>query len=273
MNKKYTLLILGIITALVIGFFISSKKIYVNTPDESRVVFSESAWEIVYYSTPAQSASTRGTDWFIHFGKDTTGYLKLCETYPFTYIQEHDTHLVLSFQVQKEESPVCQDTDGLQQFLLETLKKPLTVEKKKSQMSDSMTLVLSDGQNKIALVSRSFDTTVSTAFSKTFLKKDQNVQFETQVVCSNKKECTENQDQIFFPIIISGVDESGTQMSDKKIRVQGNNTTELMLPLGTYTVTPDTVLDQSFHFEPVIFSLTTIQDDSYSIPLVLVSKK
>lgn len=273
MNKKYTLFFSLIIIVGVVGIFVSSKKTYINMPGDNRTMISESAWEIVHYSTPTQSASIRGTDWFISFGTDNTGYLKLCETYPFTYTQETTTQLILSFQAQNQESTACQDTDGIQQFLLRVLEKPLVLEQKQSAADESPILIISDGQNKIALVSRIMDHTVSTAFSNTFLKKNQIVQVEPRLVCSGTGACSETLNTVFFPIVISGIDESGQNIADKKLMVQGNHTVETMLPVGTYTVTPGIPLEQPFHFEPVIFSITTIQEKAYTVPLVLMIGK
>lgn len=272
MKKKYSITLV-LVVILVIGVFMSSKKTYVNTLLENTSNLSETTWEIVQYSTPTQSASIRGTDWFIYFGKAGEGYLKLCETYPFTYKEESSTQMKLSFDSQNNDATTCQDTDGIQKFLLNVLAKPLVLEQKKTGDSMTTVLVISDGQNKLALVTRGREDTDGGSFSNTFLKKNQTVQIEPSLICPGDTPCGDIFDATLFPIVVTGVDDTGQSIADKKLLIQGSNALETVLPKGTYTVTPGIALQQTFHFEPLIFSITTIQEDSYTVPLSLVVGK
>lgn len=274
--KKTHRIILLVVVLLVIGVGVlwSSKNTYINTFSLSTPRLAETSWEMVQYSTGAQTASIRGTDWFVFFGKDKTGYLKLCETYPFSYTQMSDTQIVFTFEEKDTALSNCQDTDGIQQFIREVFTDTVVFEKiAYSTSATQYALVFSKEQKKIAMVPRAHQHTPSSVFQDTFKKKEQFIQITPSFVCEKKSTCTDSFETALFPVVLSLTDEPNSATQDKKLMLRGGGVLETALGVGTYTIKPGIALTQPFTFEPLIFSVTSIQDAPYEIPLSITILK
>ncbi len=262
---------------LFLGFTINSKKTYVADSFDTyqkKIDIKKTTWEIVQYSEGTTIENLVGTDWIVHF-EESQGFIRLCDTHPFTYSQSGD-NLLISFDSKIPSS--CQEsTMSSESVFLDLLTSKPIIAKfsyKTNQFNQVLTIV--SGDKKMVLIPRTDILTNPTMTQKNTLPQE-----EKLISIKAYFPCAEDQTKKTFQdsTPCRGLPFQGSFAFEQLDAPEKNKTTgdtsttgegSVSLQTGTYQVTLN--LDNTtakVHFNPVIFSVTTQQSPQQELNITV----
>ncbi len=259
-----------------IGFALSSKKSYVETPFDFALdnQIKNTTWELVQYSDGREIENLVGTDWVMHFDADR-GFIRLCDTHPFSYTLSGGR---ITFTFSETASSSCQDsTLSSESVFFDLLNQSPLVERvsyETKEFNEVLTLV--SGNKKMVFIPRVDMPAGSLSPLSVLNNKEKSVSIKAEYSCT--VENTEEQVPCSAPFQGEFVLTQLDATPDKKpytssVLTDATGISVLMVPFGTYQVTllktPTLIENQKYDLNPIIFSIVSTTGEPYELLLTL----
>lgn len=266
-KKVFTTFGIFLVLTLVVllSFRFESKRKFTATSENTQTIeLKNTTWELVEYTHGPDVKNMVGTDWILQFGKDD-GFLRLCDTHPFSFYTFRDT---VNFTFTQKNDTTCQDdTIGASEETFFSFFKNTPTATRMSDPSGKFkeVLTLTEDNTKLVFIPRTIlEGSLETGKTKHVVV--------TAELCPpvTKKVPTPVCAPYAGEFIVSPIDQEKALSTPFVTDAKGIGT--VSLPKGSYQVGMKTGVDGAV-FSPIIFSIADTSEVVYPLTLHVVSKK